>query len=158
MWCLHSDYAHSTYHCQMCFCDELDVLILNLLAAAAGTFHYSDGSMVAQAKWQKIKRKEKETSFPPTPTWCQYSIPRCGDTRPSPTRMWGAVGTQHIAESSCRVSLSQMLLTATSVLPLLPQRCWFSHCVNCALWQARETDAGTFYISNLFLFFFFNHS
>lgn len=49
-----------------------------------------------------------------------------------------------------------MILTATSVASA-PQRRWFSHCVNRTLWQARETDADTFYISNIFLFlsFFF---
>ena len=73
----------------------------------------------------------------------------------TPTGLWGPAGAQHIAEGSCRVSLPQMLLTATSVLCPSIRRCWFSHCVDCAPWQARETDADTFYISNLFLFFFF---
>lgn len=86
---------HYTYQCQMQLCDALDVLILKLLAAVAGMFNYSDVSMVAQATRHKIKRKEKEISFPPTPTWRQYSVPCCGE-------QWGPSTLQRaVAEFLC---------------------------------------------------------
>lgn len=87
--------AIAPHQCQMQFCDGLDVLILKLLAAVAGTFNCSEARMVAQATRHKIKRKEKEISFSPTPTWRQYSVPCCGE-------QWGPSTLQKaVAEFLC---------------------------------------------------------
>lgn len=95
-------------------------------------------------RWHKRKTKEKAQTLinasPPLPKGA--SSIHCPSITHQST---GAGGMWHVTKSTHKVSWSQTLLTTTSVLSPLPQRCWVSHCVNCALWQAGETDAATIY-------------
>lgn len=123
------------------------MFILKLQPAVASTFHYVDSSVMSKKRWHKRKTEEKKwaliNAFPLLPQSASIH------SKSIFYRDLRAKEMGHVAESTGGVSLSQMLLTATLVLPPHPQRCWFSLCVNCAFWHTRETDADTFCISDL---------